>query len=403
MVTPKILVPTDKEGRPRFSISQFRTYGAADVVMEEQEDPRGCPRQYHRKYVLHNVPRDIRPAPLALGSLFHDVLHTMERDNTGPEEALEACWPARMPPRDMARVKEVLLKYLDRGGPMNRYGTLDHELDLTVELYVDDVFGPVMFRSIIDWVGIDLADQALLHIVDYKSNQQPPKAEALRGDIQLMSQDWVVHRDEVWNRWLRGQPKRTVMHLDAIRWRDIPIRYSPGQLEEWHVWAVTVARKILRDTDWKPSLNPGCPWCPVQFDCPKWLDLPGTAETVAMRRTGETPDDVFLQLSELKRVKGLVDKAVKVATDKLEDLAKVRKVLQVGDEVWSVDKDWETEVDWPRLYELLGDDLWPHLSGSRALVERAVAHLDPSDRARALALVERVPAGTRIKKEKAKS
>jgi hypothetical protein len=398
---PEIVVPTDKEGRPRFSITQFRTFGAADLVLDGMETPRGCPYQYKRKYVTKDVPRQERPAPLARGSLFHDVLHTMERDSVGPEEALEVCWPPRMPPNEFGVVKEVLMKYLDRGGPMVRYGTLDHELDLTVQLYVDDDFGPVMFRGILDWLGLDLQDQSLLHCVDYKSNLQPPKTADLRGDLQLLSQNWLLHRDEVWNRYLRGQPKRTVMHLDAIRYRDVAVRFTPGELEEWHAWAVAVARRILRETDWRPSLNPGCSYCPVQHDCFKWQELPGTAETVAMRRTGEEPEQVWTRLQELKRVKKLVDDAAKTAQTKLEDLTRVRKVLQVGDEVWTLDTGWETEVDYDGLQSILGDRFVLAVSTSKAAVERATAGMPAADRHAALAMLTRLPAGQYVKKTKA--
>lgn len=391
-------VPRDSEGRPRFSISQFRTYGAADLVLDQHEDDRGCPRLYKRKYVDHDIPGEIRSPYLLLGRVLHEALHVMERDAVGPEEALQLVWSAKLPERAWKEAKGTLLRYLDRGGPMAMYATLAHELDLTAQLYVDEDFGPVMMRGIIDWIGLDPLDQGLLHIVDYKNNQAPPKRDVLQGDVQLKTYDWLTRMN--WDRWLPGLPPRTVVHLDVLRYRDVEVRYSEAELEEWLAWAEAVARKILRDEEGKPSLNPGCAWCPVSHDCPAYQGLPGVAKGVALRRTGKTPEQVWAWRNELWRVRKLVEKALKDAEAQLEaEVEPAGGVLEFGNQRWRLDVGWESEVDWPRLHDLLGARFWSAVSTSKTAIDRATEGMDESTRAMARACVASHPAGTRIKKE----
>lgn len=283
---------------------------------------------------------------------------------------------------------------------MARYATLGHELDLTTQLYVDDEFGPVMVRGIIDWIGLDLEDQTLLHVVDYKSGMGiPNRTEALRS-VQLKAYNWIVF--QLWDRWLRGKPRRAVMHLDALRWKDVVVRFTEQDLEEWHAWAVAVTRTMLRDTEWAPRLNDGCAWCPVRHDCPEWLGLPGHAESVALRRAGQTPEEVHSRLAALKRVQTLVNNGVKDLEALL--VAETEKVgqLELPGETWSRETAWENETDWETLQGILGPRVWDAAGkGSKAAIERAVRGLDPSTRAQALACLRRVPNGTTISKKKA--
>jgi hypothetical protein len=397
----QILIPTDDQGRPIVSVSQWRTYGAADLVLDEHEEPRGCPRQYHRRYVLKDIPPRVRNQAARAGTLLHEALHYMEEHDTGPEEAIAAVWNPRLPPETFAELKEVLLSYLDRGGPMNRYATLGNELDLVTELYVDDEFGPVMFRAIIDWIGLDLDDQALLHIVDYKSNMAVPNRSEARRSVQLKGYNWMIF--QLWDRWLRGQPKRAVIHLDALRWKDIVVRFTAEELEEWHAWAVAVTRRMLRETEWAPRLNEGCAWCPVKDDCPEWLGLPGHGESVLMRATPETPEEVFTRMREFQRVAKLLDTGAKELAARLEaETEKVGQLMLPG-ETWAHDTKWENETDWESLQRILGDRVWEVAGkGSKAAIERAVKGLDPSTRARALTCLDRVPNGMAVTKKKDK-
>lgn len=394
-----IMIPTDAEGRPRVSVSQWRTYGAADLTLDEHERPRGCPRLYQRKYVEKDVPPEIRSLPARKGTLLHAALHFMEEHDTGPEEALTATWDTALPPESFAELKDVLLSYLDRGGPMARYATLGHELDLSAELYVDDDFGPVMLQCIIDWIGLDLEDQSLLHIVDYKSNMAVPDRTEARRSVQLKAYNWIVF--QLWDRWLRGQPRRAVIHLDALRWKDVVVRFTAEELEEWHAWAVAVTRRMLRDQEWAPELNEGCAWCSVKDDCPEWLGLPGTAESVLMRRAPEEPDAIHARMLEFKRMAKLLGDGAKDLEARLLAEAEKTGQLELPGETWSRDTNWVNETDWEALHRILGDRVWEVAGkGSKAAIDRATKGLDPSTRARAQLCLQRVPDGMTITKKK---
>lgn len=397
-----VRTPVDDQGRPIFSISQFRVYGAANLTLDQHEQPRGCPQQYRRRYVDKDVPGQERSVWAAMGSTVHAALHHMESHDTGPEEALAVVWDPQLPAEKFEELKNMLLSYLDRGGPMNRYATLDHELDLIVQLYEDDDFGPVMFRVIIDWIGLDVQDQELLHIVDYKSGFELPTRESVRRSVQLKGYDWVIRRPEIWDRWMPHRSPRTVVHLDALRWKDIAVRFTAEELEDWHTWAVAVARQMLRDKTWEPFLNAGCGVCPVNHDCQVWQALPGTASTVAMRRTGDTADQLYARLKELQQVAKPLSDAVKDATERLEKLVLAEGDLEFDDGgTWAKGTSWGNETDWPELHELIGPRVWDAAGdGSKAAVDRATSGLDESTRSRARALVKRVPTGTAVKKAK---
>jgi PD-(D/E)XK nuclease superfamily len=397
---PEILIPTDDEGRPIVSVSQWRTFGAADLMLDEQEQPRGCPRQYHRKYVLKDVPPEIRNDAARAGTMLHAALHWMEEHDTGPEEALTATWNPQLPPEMFEKLKEVLLAYLDRGGPMVRFATLGHELDLRSVLYVDDVFGPVMFRGILDWIGLDLEDQSLLHGVDYKSGMAQPNRTEARRSVQLKGYQWLAFQH--WDRWLRGQPKRMVMHLDALRWKDVVVRFTQADLEEWHAWAVAVTRRMLRETEWTPRLNDGCAWCPVKDDCSEWLGLPGVAKATAARRIGGTTDEQYARMQELRSMAKLCGDGATQIQEALEKEAATGELELPDGSTWRQGTKWENETDWSTLQTILGPTVWDVAGkGSVAAVKRATKGMDPSTVSRALACVERVPNGTTIEKKKA--
>jgi PD-(D/E)XK nuclease superfamily protein len=394
-----VQVPRDEEGRPRFSISQFRRYGAADLRLLGAEVAKGCPAQYHAVYVTKDVPDGEPAANLALGTAVHDALHRMERDQVSPQTALELAWPVTLDESHWPVAIEMLESYLARGGPMTRFATLDHELDLSAELYVDEDFGPVMFRGIVDYIGLDLDAPELLHGVDYKSNIQPPTRAQVQGDSQLKGYHWLLAQN--WHRWFpKGSSPRIVMHLDALRYKDVDIRYNPEEMDQWHGWAVAVARKILRDETAEPHLNDGCPYCPIKHRCPKWLGLPGVAKSLQMRATGETPEELWARRAEFAQVAKLAAAEVKSIDEKLKsELNANDGQLEFGDQRWRYDSGWEDDVDWPRLQEILGPAFFLAVSTSKAAITRATAGLPPSTRAMALAQIRQRPAGLKVVKE----
>lgn len=396
----EILIPTDDQGRPRVSITQFRTYGAADLVGDNGEDPKGCPRLYHAKYVAKDIPPEPRSSNLELGSVLHDALHVMERDDLGPEDALQLAWSPRLSEHHWPVAVKILNQYLERGGPMTRFATLEHEVDLSAQLYVDEVYGPVMMRGIVDFIGLDLDDQSVLHGVDYKSNAAPPTREQVAKDVQIKGYDWLIR--ENWHRWMpKDSSPRTVMHLDALRYRDIDIRFTPDEIAEWRDWAEAVCRKILRDTEWSPHLNSGCSWCPIRERCPKWLALPGTYAAMALRRTGETPDELWDRRVEFARVAKLAGDEVKSIDEKLKQAVEVNNgVLEFRGQRWTKESGWEQDVDWLRLVDILGPQIWSAVSITKTGLERAIKGLPASMQAQAMGCIRSVPAGTTIKRGK---
>lgn len=390
-------VPTDEEGRPRFSISSFRTYGAGEIPIPGQERSKGCPLQFWHKYDQKDLPPETRSEDLEFGSILHRALEIMESEDVGPEEALERAWSPFMPEKMWSDVLAVLNKYIERGGPITRMATIASELDVSALLYEDEDFGPVMFRSILDYVGLDPDDHGLLHIVDFKSNRVRPTLEQVRSDLQMKSQDWIVR--QLWDRWLPGRPPRTVVHMDALRHGDVAVRFTPDEIAEFHGWAIAIARKILRDEDHKPVLNDGCTWCPVKHTCPEFSKLPGVARSIALRRTGQTPEELWRHLNLLKRAKKLVDGQVKEINALLEREAQLRGGLEFSGQVWKAETNWETEADMLRLHELLGTAFYDAVSVSKTSVERATAHLPAAVRAQALACLRRVPSGQKIGKQ----
>jgi hypothetical protein len=391
-------VPRDAEGRPRFSVSQFRTFGSGDLTLNGHEEEKGCPRQYHRKYVLKDVPGEERSRPLELGSVLHRALELMEENSIGPEDALMQAWSPRLDAAAWSEALRVLLEYLDRGGPMTVYATLAHELDVSSLLYEDEVYGPVMFRSILDYVGVDVNEPGVLHGVDFKSNQAPPTIEAVQRDMQMRSYDWQLRQQ--WANLVPGKySPRIVMHLDALRYRDIAVTYTPDQAEEWRSWAEAVARQILRDETAEPHLNAGCTWCPVKHDCPKWLLLPDVGRSLAVKRTGQTPAQLHKQRKDLGLVKKLVEDALGSIDEQLEAEFRANgNHLALNGETWVQEDNWKNAVNLPRLHGILGDALYDVVTSSKSALEKYARTLPPEKRSLVLSCITREPVGTRIKK-----
>jgi hypothetical protein len=394
-----VQVPRDEQGRPRFSISQLRKYGAANLRLLGAEVEKGCPKLYEATYVLKDVPAGERPANLELGSVVHDALHRMERDSVSPQTALELSWSVTLDDSHWATALDMLESYLARGGPMTKYATLDHELDLWAELYVDEEFGPVMFHGIVDWIGIDLDHAELLHGVDYKSNLQPPTRAQVQGDSQLKGYHWLLAQN--WHRWFpKGSSPRIVMHLDALRYKDVEVRYDPEQMDQWHSWAVAVARQILRDETAEPVLNDGCAFCPIRHRCHAWLGLPGHAKSLKLKATGQTPEELWARRTDFALVKKLADAELKAIDEALEDELDANDgQLEFAGQSWGYDTGWEQEVNWPELQRILGSAFWNAVNTSKAAIERATQGLPLSTRSMALAQLTRRVAGLKVDKK----
>jgi hypothetical protein len=401
---PTLIVPRNSQGYPQVSISQYRRYGAVDLLGTNAEEVRGCPRAYALTYGHGETP-ELVTRPSELGTVLHSALHLMETDAIGPEDALGRVWSPSLTMPDYADAVEILLGYLDRGGPLNRYATIATELDVTFELYVDDDFGPVHFRGIIDNVSIDPNDEneTVARVIDHKSAARPVERESLRGDVQLLGYDWLIR--QWWAQKYGTPPDRVVCYLDLLRYRDLAHEYSKGERDLWHAWACAMARTMLRDTAPAPILNDGCTWCAVRFGCPAWQALPDVGESMRVRMSGRTPRQLAETYPRASMVSKLLKKQVDDLRGALDQETHAAKTLRIGEQIWTSEEATKVTVDPVAVADLLLPDHEAEfrlaLNGSGESLKRAGATLDPSLRDDLLNCASRAPAGKKVSRKKA--
>jgi hypothetical protein len=386
-----------------FSATRFRTYGAASMGLIQSENPRGCPAAYKEKYI-DNGGRETgrRSFALEYGSMIHRTLEVMERDMIAPEDALARAWSPGLPTEAFAEAVSDLNAYLERGGPMTRFGTIDTEIDLTAMLYEDEDFGPVYYRAILDWIGVDLESPTVLHVIDYKTNRASPKREDLEGDMQLKGQTWLVR--EHWKKWMPNDRPMVVTHLDAIKYRDVETMYTSHEIDEWQAWASAVARAILRDTTWNESLNEGCSWCFRRTRCGVIAALPGRADQILAEREGDgkTLDEQWAWVQQAQMAVKTLKAGIDDTVSRLEEaVLQYGGEVRFGDQQWKLDTARRNDVDLPRLHEIMGNRFYDVVKTSKAAIEREARRVDPSTGSQMLACVDAVPDGTTIRKGKA--
>lgn len=393
-------IPVGPNGFPTLSATQFRTYGAGGFLLDEQEAAKGCPRLYKAKYVEKRTEHGQRSEAMWFGSFFHDVLFRMEEDGLSPDEALAAAFTPDMPQRFWTEARSDLEKYLERGAsPMDRFGTLAVESELEALLYTDEDFGPIYYRGFIDWLGVDLDVPSILHVVDYKTNRQPPKQEDLRGDVQMRGYHWLVAQNA--ERWVQGR-SRIVIHLDAVKFREVEIGYTDQEIDDWHSWAVAVARKILRDEEAPPVLNDGCAWCPVRYDCPAFEGLPAFGgDVLDLAETFQTPEGRLQWRDDANRMRLLLEKAVKGVDDEIKAQAAREGEVVIGDQRWAMEPDFRDVIDMQGLHRVLGSDVfYPIVSTTKKALERVTEGMDTHQVAAVRKCIERVPNGQSVKRRK---
>lgn len=392
---------TVAEGLPTLYTTRLRSYGAAGFRLQNQEEMQGCPAQYKARYVDWRVTAQKRASNLTFGSLIHDVLFLMESEPIGPQEALERLWPVDLSMDHWREAVDLLDSYMERGGPMARYGTLGVELELFAELYVDEDFGPVMFGGHIDWLGVDLDDPSVLHLSDYKTNQQPISVEDVKGDIQLMSYDWLVRQN--WQRLgLAGRPQ-VVVHLDAIRYRDVEWRFQEMELDEWQEWATAIARKILRDDEAKEVLNPYCGWCPIKLECQTYMNLPGEASTMLEARTGKALPELVSWMDEAKQAVKILNAGIGEIESDLKTIAEVNGEVIVGQHRWVSEVAEKKELDKTRLREVIGDEAFEALAGFTQKALNEYVRARPELKSAVEACWSKEPSGMTVARKKVES
>lgn len=393
-------IPDGPNGFPTVSATQLRTYGAGGFRLAEQEDAKGCPRLYKAKYVEKRVGDD-RGWNLRYGAMVHHALYLMEEEAIGPEEALDRAFPADMTPEDYKEALADLTQYLERGSsPTDRFGTVAVEVELDALLYEDEDYGPIYYRGILDWLGIDVEDPSVLHFVDYKTNRTPPAVSDVLGDVQLKGYHYLIAAN--WSRFMQTDHPRIVTHLDAIKWREVSARFDEVDMDAWHAWVVAVVRRILRDDEANPRLNPGCAWCPVKADCPKWEELPQTAEEIrAGRPKGADVDTTLRWRDRANAVRLLLEKAVKEIDLDMQDQTRALGGMTTKEYEFTLEPDWQEQQDVRALHRVLGSDVFYRIvTISKKALKAATADAEPSMLAQVQQALRREPVGTKVVKKK---
>ena len=387
-------IPIGRSGYPTLSATQFRTYGTGGFRLEEQEAEQGCPRLYHAKYVEGIVETDEKAYPLRYGGLFHRVLQLLE-DGRTPDEALAEAFEPDMPQEMWTEARADLTRYLERGAmPLDLYGTLGTELDLQALLYTDEEYGPVYYRGILDWLGVDLSLPDVLHLVDYKTNRQPPSQNDLAGDVQMRGYDWLVRMNA--EKWTTS-PVRIVTHYDAVKFREVSISYDDGAIEDWESWAIAVVRKILRDEEHLPVLNPGCAYCPVQMSCPAFAAMPDHGTKMLAQAKGlQTPEQIVKWRDEANRVRLALQNAVTAVDVKIKNIVVREGELIAAGSRFSLEPSFENLVDLRKLHSVMGDAFYGTVSTSKAAIDRATTGWNTDALGQVLACIDRVPTGRKM-------
>lgn len=392
-------IPDGPNGFPTLSASQFRTYGAGGFQLEFNEEQQGCPRKYWSKYVLKEEYPEEFSYPLVYGGLFHHTMFLMESEGLTPDEAMQQAFEPSMPQEMWTELREDIENYMSRGAsPTDRFANLAVEVELTALLYVDEVFGEIYFRGFLDWIGIDPENMRVLHSVDYKTNRQPGKAADLLGDVQMRSYHWLLQQcaEQMWG----IKPAKIVTHKDIVKFNDVEIAYSDADIEDWHSWAVAVARKILRDEEHLPILNSMCSTCPIRETCPAFLSAPTLAgELAGVIKEPEGLQDPLKKLEwrdKANSMRLVLEKAVKSIDEEFKGLAENLGVLQVGGQQWARESDYATVLDVRQLANLLGDQFWDIAGASKTAVDRITKGWDPSQKAQVMACFKRELVGSKI-------
>ena len=395
-------IPDGPNGFPTLSASQFRTYGTGGFLLEFNEEPKGCPRKYHNKYVLKEKHPEEFSYPLVYGGMFHHVMFLMEDKGLTPDEAMTEAFQPEYPQEMWTELREDMDRYMARGtSPADVYATLAVEVELTALLYVDEEFGPIYYRGFIDWIGLDPENPRVIHSVDYKTNRQPAKREDLLGDVQLRSYDWLVTEcaEAMWG----VQSPRVVTHLDVVKFNDVEVAYSRADIEDWHSWAVAMARKILRDDTHEPILNTMCASCPIRETCPAFLDMPTLAgELAGVLKDPKGLQDPVAKLEWRDRANSMrltLEKAVKSIDEEFKTLAEQKGIVVVGGIQYVRKSDYGTVLDVKKMAMMLGEDFWKIASVSQTAVKALIKGWDESTKSQVMALFRREPTGTKIVRE----
>lgn len=348
-----------------FRQSHAARYGGGAFELIVGYDEPGCPRAYFLRYEDGTRPEEPE-VPRMRGTAVHEALALMEAEQISPDEALARVWPAQLGPTTYMESIGIILDYLER--PDDGTHTVASELELTAPLYDDEDFGPIMLGGRIDRLAMVMDDPRLLIFVDYKTDAAPPAKADVERWIQGYWYAELVRANA--HRWIGSATPKIKGVYAALRWYDLPRDYTWEELGMFRAWAESVARRILRDEDPVPILNPGCGRCDYRHDCPAWLDLPGDGISLLERIRNTRLEDQMALRPAANETKNKLEKF----THDIDALARSR--LKVGDSldvgelsVARVPREQDQITDLRLVHELMGDEFYQRASMSKSTLE----------------------------------
>ena len=369
-----------KDGRQYVSASLLRTYGA-EMTLAGGEAPKGCPAKYRAQYHDKTLRRMTSPQ-LTFGLIVHEALRIMEDDAAGPEEALSRAWSEHageyLTPVDYQEALDDLRAYVARPStPLDRYAVLATEQYLEALLYVDPEYGEIWYRCRVDAIALDHDQPALVHVGDWKTNRNPPSLDDVKGDIQLKGNAWCVYQCAEQLVPHIPQP-RVVVHLDAIKHRELPaVYYTPADMEAWYEWTVALVKRILRDQDGRPRINEGCAYCPLRDTCPAYQQIPDLAVELAQVKPADR-DDLADWRDRVAAAWSLLDKAKKDVDARFMADADREDGLVAGGWQWRREGNWINRIDARRFHRIVGDDtFYDAVTVTKRALETAAKSVDP--------------------------
>jgi superfamily I DNA/RNA helicase/RecB family exonuclease len=265
------------------SVDQFarmRPRGADEGLIGENlrlspsqaESYANCPRQY----VLSRRLDAGGDAGMyaAYGRLIHDVLEATEREAVASQSTHGSIDDA------LAVLKDHILS--TEFGPLTRRTAWQRKAERLLrsmyETWIRPAAVPVLLEheltaeiDNIPWRGradrIELIDEALLRIVDYKSSSNARTADQAASSIQLAFYLLAAQSDATVRK--HGEAVEAEFWFPAAKRATKWVAFDPARLEETTEIMADIGRRIT-DEDWTPVVGAGCSRCSVRTTCPEW-------------------------------------------------------------------------------------------------------------------------------------
>lgn len=254
------------------------------IGISDIEKWRECPRkmQYQMRRFTEGAqpPEDNNPRTL-YGTIFHEVVTTVEDRDLSDEEALQDAFDrfgGNLEPEDMERLKLDLQTYRERDYVGVR--TVANETEVRVPL-LEWEGETIYFRGKLDRLYQRLDNEGTFIAVDYKTSRWQKSEEEVHASTQMWAYNWLIHEN-----W--PECENLVQVYDQLRYGTIPTRKSEAQREQIREWLVRQVTAILKDEEAEPRFNRWCAYCPIRFDCPI-IDRLSNFEVAAINEI--TPDE----------------------------------------------------------------------------------------------------------------